>query len=320
VDAPILELERLGKRYRDKTAVRDLSFAVPRGSVYGFLGRNGAGKSTTIRMMLRLVRPTSGVVRVDGLDVRSRWLDVAPRVGALLEQPAFTPQRSGRANLEMLARAFRIPDRRRAVDEALGRARLGDAARRRFGTYSQGMRQSLGLAAALLREPDLLVLDEPTNGLDPEAIGAFRDLVRELRDRGATIFLSSHVLAEVETLCDRVAILHEGRLVAEGRLDELIDPDTATFEASVDDPSMALAVLGRHEACRDARASESDASTIRVEAPAGAAADLNAALVAAGVRVSRFAPVRRTLEHTFLEHTADRESDRRPRPEPSRDS
>ena len=303
MDRPILELEDLGKRYREKTAVDGLRFAVPRGSIFGFLGRNGAGKSTTIRMILRLVRPSSGAVRIAGLDVRERWLDIAPRLGALLEQPSFSPHRSGRANLRALARAFRIPRPSHAVDAALQRARLGSAADRRFATYSQGMRQSLGLAAALLRDPELLVLDEPTNGLDPEAIGAFRDLLRELRESGATVFLSSHVLAEVETLCDRVAILHDGRLVAEGRVDELIAPGTARFELEVDHRPRALATLQRHPGCREATQHESDPRLLHVDAPREIVADLNEALVAAGIRVSRLAPVRRTLEETFLEHT-----------------
>ncbi len=299
----VIRLDRLTKRYGSHTAVDDLSLCVPRGCVFGFLGLNGAGKSTTIGMMLRLLRPTSGRVEFFGLDLARNHREIAARTGALLEQPSFHPHRSGRRNLEMLARASGTHERER-VDRWLDRVRLGSAADRRAGTYSQGMRQALGLAAAFLRDPEVVVLDEPTNSLDPEAVQNFRDLVRqEKRERGTTFFISSHLLHEVETLCDAVAILRDGKLVVAGDVDALTEPELAEVEARVDDLDRAeRALAGSGAALATHRTADGG---LRIRARTDDLAAINARLVHADVAVSEFARVRRTLEDYFMTHVEE---------------
>jgi ABC-2 type transport system ATP-binding protein len=213
-------VESLTKRFRDVIALDDLSFSIPRGSVTGFLGPNGAGKTTTLRLLLGLAEPTSGEALV--FDRRFRELDdPARRVGAVLESSDLHPGRSGRDHLRMLALAARIPAGR--VEEVLELVELTDAADRRVKTYSLGMRQRLGLAAALLGDPDLLVLDEPANGLDPAGVRWLRRFLRAFAERGRTVLVSSHILAEAAQTVDRVVIIHRGRLVASGTLQELTD-------------------------------------------------------------------------------------------------
>ena len=212
----------LTKRFRGgQVAVDDLELLVPRGSVMGFLGPNGSGKTTTIRMLLGLVTPTSGQVELLGEPIPQASARVLPRVGALVEGPAFHPYLSGRANLVRLDAADLTVDRRTSrarIDAALDRVGLGAAATKRFRTYSLGMKQRLGLAAALLRPRDLFVLDEPTNGLDPQGTREVRTLVRELAAEGCTVLVSSHLLAEIEQMCDRVTVMRAGRVVAAGTL------------------------------------------------------------------------------------------------------
>ena len=214
----------LTKRYGDVAAVDGLDLTVERGELFGFLGPNGAGKTTTIRMVLGLILPTDGQVELFGEPVE---IDRAPlgRVGALVEEPAAWKYLSGRKNLEYFARAGSDGDgvRRRLarVEEVLAEVGLTAAADKRVKAYSQGMRQRLGLAQALLGEPELLVLDEPTNGLDPSGMREMRLLLRSLADRGITIFVSSHLLAEVEAMCDRVGVMAQGRLLAEGPPEQL---------------------------------------------------------------------------------------------------
>ena len=215
----VIRCQGLTKRYGSTVAVDELDLAVDGGQVFGFLGPNGAGKTTTMRMLLGLVRPTSGQAWVHGRPLPDPG--GLARIGAMLEEPAFYPWLSGRRNLEVLALSGPpLPDTG-AVDAALNRVGLAAVAGRRVKAYSQGMRQRLGLAAALLRRPALLLLDEPTNGMDPAGMREFRALLGSLVDDGTTVFLSSHLLAEVEQVCDRVAVLHQGRLVEQGRVTEL---------------------------------------------------------------------------------------------------
>ena len=219
-----IETRGLTKRFGHQTAVNAVDLAVPRGSVFGFLGPNGSGKTTTIRLALGLAAATSGQVSVLGLDMPRRLHDVLPRVGALVEGPGFYPFLSGAANLRRLDSADRYASRatRRArVDEALERVGLGHAAGKKVRAYSLGMKQRLGLANALLVPRELLVLDEPTNGLDPQGTREVRNLVRSLAAGGTTVFVSSHLLAEVEQMCTHVAVMSVGSLVAQGTLDEL---------------------------------------------------------------------------------------------------
>jgi ABC-2 type transport system ATP-binding protein len=214
----VIEVVELRKRYRRATAVDGLSFKVRDGRITGFLGPNGAGKTTTLRILLGLVHPTSGSATIDGR--RYRTLDEpVRRVGAVLEATNFHPKRSGRNHLRMLAAAAGVPGSR--VDELLEFVGLGSVARRRVGAYSLGMRQRLSVAGALLGDPRLLVLDEPANGLDPEGIRWLRDFLRAFAGEGKTVFISSHVLGEMQQLADEVVIIHHGRLVAHEPLDQL---------------------------------------------------------------------------------------------------
>src|ERR1700761_5806726 len=209
----------LTKRFGERPGVDDVGLAIPRGSVSGFVGPNGAGKTTTIRMLLGLVRPTAGGGQVLGgsLADPASYLD---RVGALIESPAFYPQLSGRDNLRALARLGRIP--LSAVAPALERAGLSARADDRYRTYSLGMKQRLGIAAALLPAPELLILDEPTNGLDPAGIREMRGVMRGLADRGITVLVSSHLLAEIEAVCDQLVMIESGRIVFQGAVEGLL--------------------------------------------------------------------------------------------------
>jgi ABC-2 type transport system ATP-binding protein len=214
----VVQSDSLSKRYGDVLAVDDLTFAIEAGTITGFLGPNGAGKSTTLRMLLGLAKPTSGHAAVFGSPY-DQLETPALRIGAVLEATDFHPRRSGRDHLRTLSRAVGLPDAR--VDQVLSLVELQDAARRRVKGYSLGMRQRLGLAAALLGDPDLLVLDEPANGLDPEGVRWLRDFLRDFASGGRTVLISSHVLAEVAQTVDQVLIINHGRLVAESTLDEL---------------------------------------------------------------------------------------------------
>jgi ABC-2 type transport system ATP-binding protein len=214
-----ITVERLSKRFGAVTAVDDLSFEVGEGAITGFLGPNGAGKTTTLRTLLGLISPTSGSATFGGRPYQ-KLSEPSREVGALLEASGFHPGRSGRDHLRVLATASGVPSSR--VDEMLALVGLADAATRRVGGYSLGMRQRLGLAAALLGDPRVLVLDEPANGLDPEGIAWMRRLLRDFADRGGTVLLSSHLLAEVEATVDRLVVIGDGRIVAQGSLHELL--------------------------------------------------------------------------------------------------
>jgi ABC-2 type transport system ATP-binding protein len=214
----VVQSDSLTKRYGDVLAVKDLTFAIEAGTITGFLGPNGAGKSTTLRMLLGLAKPTSGHATIFGSPYE-HLKTPAIRVGAVLEATDFHPGRSGRDHLRMLSRAVELPDAR--VDEVLALVELQSAAKRRVKGYSLGMRQRLGLASALLGNPDLLVLDEPANGLDPEGVRWLRDFLRDFASRGRTVLISSHVLAEIAQTVDRVIIINHGQLVTESTLDEL---------------------------------------------------------------------------------------------------
>src|SRR6187200_3460031 len=214
----------LTKRFRHQVAVDSLDLLVPTGSVYGFLGPNGSGKTTTIRMLLGLVRPTSGSVELLGRAMPADGPDVLARVGSLVEGPAFHPYLSGRDNLARLESADRTTDPRTArarIDNALDRVGLLAAATKRYRAYSLGMRQRLAIASALLRRRDLLVLDEPTNGLDPQGTREVRHLIASLADEGTTVLVSSHLLSEVEQVCSHIGVMHVGRLVAQGPVAEV---------------------------------------------------------------------------------------------------
>jgi ABC-2 type transport system ATP-binding protein len=299
----------LTKRYGDLAAVDGLDLTVEPGTLYGFLGPNGAGKTTTIRMVLGLIFPTGGDVELLGEAMfgpdpgTGRALR---RTGALIEEPAFWKFLSGRRNLEYFARASGPRSdqqaRLRRVDEVLGIVGLLDAANKKVKAYSQGMRQRLGVALALLGSPELLVLDEPTNGLDPHGMREIRTLLRRLADEGTTIFLSSHLLWEVDAICDRVGVLSRGRLVAEGPPSDLrAAGDTLRIE--VDDVAGAVGVV-RGLAGVEVMSRSPGSLHLRLAPPATSSA-VNAALVASGVAVSALVPERASLEDVFLSLTQD---------------
>ena len=308
---PALELEGLTKHFGDFAAVEDLSLVVRRGDVYGFLGPNGSGKSTTIRMILGLVRPTSGEVRIFGRPATSP----AERSGmaGFVEAPGFYEYLSARDNLRLLAAADRRADKSPPLQEVLQTVGLWDRARDKVRTYSQGMKQRLAIAAALLREPEFLVLDEPTNGLDPGGMRDIRALVRHLSGEGLTIFLSTHLLSEVEQLCNRVAVVSRGRLLAEGALAEIAQQARGRTEYRLvaDDPERSRMVLQAREgvALLNGRPEEFEGfrpdEVVRFATGAEGAGPVVRTLVEEGVEVLALVPVRPNLEELFLRLTED---------------
>ena len=289
----VIATRGLQKRYGQVRAVDGIDLDVRAGDVYGFLGANGSGKTTTVRMLLGLVLPTAGEVEVLGERMPRAARSVLPRVGALIESPAHYGHLSGRANLALMDAAGPGGSRRtraQRVDTVLEQVGLAGVGRRPVKAYSLGMRQRLGLGAALLRRPELLVLDEPTNGLDPQGIHEIRALLLELNRTGTTVFLSSHLLAEVEQLATRVGVLDRGRLVLQDELATLTAPTGATVVQTPDPQRVRAALDGRVLELDGTRA------VVRGEDPA----EVNAALVAAGVPVTGLALQRPTLEEVVL--------------------
>ncbi|HEX9441631.1 MAG TPA: ABC transporter ATP-binding protein [Roseiflexaceae bacterium] len=297
MDAVILT-EGLTKRFGTRLAVDGVDLHIRPGEIFGFLGPNGAGKTTTIAMLLGLVRPTAGRAVVMGYDVRTQTAQALRGVGAMIEAPAFYPYLSGRDNLRVLARAGGLPSAR--VDAALDIVELTDRARDKFKSYSQGMRQRLGLAAALLDEPQLIILDEPTNGLDPAGQIEIRELIRTLALSGRTIFLSSHLLHEVEQLCGRVAILKAGRVIAEGAVADLLRRGRGVLLRVSGDSAAAVALL-RETAWIGGVEPHGDA--LLVDAPVERAAEINALLTAHAIPVAEIRAYEERLEDFFLEVT-----------------
>jgi ABC-type multidrug transport system ATPase subunit len=271
---------------------------VRRGEVYGFLGPNGAGKTTTLRMLLGLIRPTSGSAFV--LGARPGSPESLARVGALIESPTFYPFLSGRDNLRVLAHYSGTPETR--IESVLEEVDLADRARDRFGTYSLGMKQRLGIAAALLKDPELLILDEPTNGMDPAGMAEMRGFIRGLGRGKRTVLLSSHLMTEVEQVCDRVGVISRGALVGEGTVDELRGREGLWVRAEpLEQAERLLATLPGVE-----QVARFDGG-FRITVDPAAAPMINRALVAAGVAVAELRPERASLEKVFLELTQERE-------------
>jgi len=304
-DTLAIETRGLTKTFGRQVAVDSVDLSVPRGSVFGFLGPNGSGKTTTIRILLGLAAPTRGSVTLLGRPLPAGLSETLPRVGALVEGPAFYPYLSGEANLRRFDAANplgRSATRERRVAHALERVGLAAAARKRVHAYSLGMKQRLGIAAALLVPPELLVLDEPTNGLDPQGTREVRSLVRSLAADGVTVFVSSHLLAEIEQVCTHAAIMSAGRLVAQAPLDELRTAGAAAVTLRTPDATAATAVLtGLGLAMLPALDDELTATL-----PSGLEPErVVAALVTAGVRVRGFGVVEQSLEDRFVALTGE---------------
>jgi len=291
----VVETRGLSKRYGNTVlAVDQLDLNVHRGEVYGFLGPNGAGKTTTLRMLLGLIRPTAGSATVAG-HAPGDPAGLA-RIGAIIETPAFYPYLSGWDNLKVVADYAGVPDSR--LGDALEQVELTPRAKTKFSTYSMGMKQRLGVAAALIKEPELLILDEPTNGLDPQGMIDMRKLIVELGKGDRTVLVSSHLLGEVEQMCTRIGVIQDGKLVAEGTIGELRGAATLTVRAAP--VSQAQMILTRMLGA-DAVIQRDGAFRLRVDA--GRAAEVNRELVTAGVEVSELVSGQRSLEDVFIELT-----------------
>jgi ABC-2 type transport system ATP-binding protein len=301
-----IEVEGLTKRFGERTALADLDLAVPRRTAFGFLGPNGAGKTTLIRMLLGLTKASSGTMRLLGLPVPEQRGRALARIGAIVEEPRFHSFLTGRENLQVAA-AVRGAEAEARIDGALRRVGLTERADERVRSYSLGMRQRLGVGRALLGDPELLLLDEPTNGLDPAGIHEFRAMIRGFVGEGRTVLLSSHLLDEVEKICDEVAIVDRGRVVVQGLVEQLKAGGERTVLIGTPDGHRAQAALADHVAVRSI---ERNGAGIRVTLASDleltteqAAGELNRRLTAEGIVVHRLDPHSASLEERFLQIT-----------------
>jgi ABC-2 type transport system ATP-binding protein len=299
----VVETSGLTKRFGDRVAVSNVDLRVPQGAAFGYLGPNGAGKTTLIRMLLGLTPATSGTMRLLGRPVPAERAVALARVGAIVEEPRFHRHLTGRENLQIIA-AAREREAHDRIDGALARVGLTQRADERVKRYSLGMRQRLGVARSLLADPELLILDEPTNGLDPAGIHEFRDMIRGFVGEGRTVLLSSHLLDEVEKICDEVAIVDQGQVVAQGPIAELAAAGKKTILIATSDDDRALQILSDDRAIESVT---SDSSGLRVTlhpAVLNGGDELSRRLVLAGLAIRRFEPARVSLEQRFLEITS----------------
>jgi ABC-2 type transport system ATP-binding protein len=302
-DAPPVEARGLVKRYGELTAVDGVDLTVERGDVFGYLGPNGAGKTTSLRMLLGLIRPTEGRALLFGRDPIVDGARALDGVAGFVEGPRFYPYMSGRKNLRLLADLDGGASTSR-IDEVLDVVELRDRAKDRVGGYSHGMRQRLGIAASLLRDPKLLLLDEPTTGLDPAGMRDMRELVKRLAGEGITILLSSHILAEVEELCNRVAIIRRGTIIYEGLLQELLLSAGGSYRLITTDPGRARALL----LARGFEGVQVVDDELRFQAEVSAIEGATVALGEAGIGISALVPHTATLEELFLGMTDEHEA------------
>lgn len=296
----VIEAHGLRKAYGEVVAVDQVDFVVERGHVYGALGPNGSGKSTTVRMLLGLARPDRGEVKLFGRPLKEDSSNLLKRVGAVVETPAFVPYLSGRDNLKLLARYTPGPTSE-SIERVLERVNLAEAAHRRFRNYSLGMKQRLGIAAAILNDPELIILDEPTNGLDPQGTREVRALIPELAAEGRTIVLCSHLLYEVEQVCDAVTIFQKGRVVAQGRTKELIGTRTR-LEIRVPDVAACEELLRRSQWAGSVTRSDGG---LLIEGAGDQGEAVNRLLAAGHQYASVIRPIRTSLEDVFFELTGE---------------
>jgi ABC-2 type transport system ATP-binding protein len=300
-NSPVVHTEHLTKRYGRLLAVDDLDLDVYKGEIFGFLGPNGSGKSTTIGMMLGLIAPGSGTVELFGLDNRSNLPQALKRIGAVTESTVFYPYLSGMDNLEYFARITGGIGGKR-IGEVLDLVELSGRGKDRFGTYSLGMKQRLAIVCALLNNPELIILDEPTNGLDPAGMKSIRDLILKLGNEGKTIFLSSHLLHEVEQVCQKVAIIDKGRLVKQGLVKDLRNSGN-TLQITVDEPERAASVLKNIDWVKSVLV---DDKRLLVCLEAGKNAELSAVLAGERIFVTEMKAQEHSLEEYFLEMTGEK--------------
>lgn len=297
---PVLEVRGVTKSFKDVVAVDNLSFSVGAGEVLGFLGPNGAGKSTTVGMILGLIQPTSGVVQIQGKDVQHNQHIVSENVGAIIENPAFYPYLSGWDNLKAHALAVgNVPDSR--INELLKLVNLNERGKDKFKTYSLGMKQRLGIASTLLTDPALVILDEPTNGLDPAGQREIRQIIPQLADQGHSVLLASHMLHEVEQVSDRVAIVRRGSLITEGSVDEMLKRG-GYIEITVPQEQQEAARETLHVLDGVEQVTHENGVLV-VVAPLEIGSELNRSLVERGIYASAITPKRSSLESLFLELT-----------------
>lgn len=296
---PIIQTFGLTKNFKSKLAVENLSLTVYRGDIYAFLGQNGAGKSTTIKMLLGLLYPTQGYAKILNAKVPGELSKVLPKMGVVTESPAFYPYLTGEENLRIYARLLGIKKEKKIRDVLNMVNLLG--IRQNFSEYSQGMKQRLALALALLNDPELLILDEPTNGLDPQGMYEIKSIIKDLNREGVTIFLSSHILSEVQEMATRVGVIHKGKLIAEGAVDELLTfGDRLTLMASPRE--LVLNVLRENSIVKDFT---EDGDKFLVYVDKENISKLNRELVNAGIDVFALIPVRSTLEDFFISITGE---------------
>jgi ABC-2 type transport system ATP-binding protein len=297
----IIEARGLTKRFGQRTAVAGVDLTVPGGCAFGFLGHNGAGKTTVIRMLVGLTQPDAGTIRIAGRPLAGHREEILARVGAIIEEPRFHHHLSGRENLRVIA-AARGPQAQRRIEPALERVGLADRAGDRVRAYSQGMRQRLGIARCLLADPQLVILDEPMNGLDPGGILELRRLIADLVAEGRTVFLSSHLIDEIEKTCHAAAVIDRGLLIAQGPIGELLGDGRRHYDLACDNPRAAVGLLTGHPVVTAARETPNG---VRVTvADPQAVGVITGALLRAGVTVSGFSPVRPSLEDRFLALTS----------------
>jgi len=295
----IVETHGLTKRYGSGVlAVESVDMSVRRGEVYGFLGPNGAGKTTTLRMLVGLIRPTSGTATVAGHTPGNRT--GLAKIGTLIESPGFYPYLSGHENLRVVAEMASMS--RKRVDEVLDMVDLTSRAGRKFGTYSTGMKQRLGVAASLLKDPDLLILDEPTNGLDPQGMAEMRKLIKDIGQGERTVLLSTHLLGEVEQICDRVGVITNGRLVTQSTVRDLLGEKGVVVKAQPADRAVEILtrMFGHESVVRQD-------GFIQLKTDPGRSTEINRELTAAGVGVSELRPYERSLEDVFFQLTGDKQ-------------
>lgn len=300
-----IKTSQLTKRFGDQAAVDGVNLSVPKGSVFGFLGPNGSGKTTTIRMLLGLAEASDGKIELLGQEVPKRIENVLPKVGALVEGPAFYPFMSGRNNLLRIDAADRFADSsttKKRVEAALNRVGLANAANKKVHAYSLGMKQRLGLANALLKPRELLILDEPTNGLDPQGTREVRNLIRSLADEGITVFVSSHLLSEIEMLCSHVAVMNAGRIVAQGSLEELRNEEPTRLVVGTDEIDLAVELLKSRDLGKVRIKGNQVVSEVANDFDV---AELNQFLVTKGLPVTEIRLEKSSLEEKFVKLTGE---------------